>query len=1268
MPSRFTISGFILCLLLAACSPIQLFGSVTAGSQSDLTLNSSPENQPNTLPIDYPVQSIQFTHITGEDGISQSSISSMLQDSYGYIWLGTADGLNKFDGKNFAIFKNDPDDPYSISYNDITAIAEAEDGTLWIGTRGGGLNTYSRETGRFSSYHYRSEDKTTISSDYIYSIAIAPDGIVWIGTIGGGLDRYDPVTRNFTRYLNRDGTSTTISSNQVLSLAVGMDGMIWVGTSYGLDRFDPIQETFTNYRAENQVPVVISRSAIYSLLLEGQAIWVGSDAGLFYFNPVTKQGTEILSRSGLSASERISVRTILLGSNKSIWVGTLDYGLFRISPDRTKVEQITSDPRDTKTIGDNRILSALEDQSGIIWLGTYSNFVSQIDPLRNRFKSLIYSPWKENSISEALVWAVVVDKKNNLWIGTDGGGLNRYNLKTGSMRYYKYSPDDITSLDDNHVRSLLIDRDGTLWVGTNKGLNRYQEQDGTFLHIPLRQIIETKDNNSKNIINTNPITVLAICQEENGILWIGTENSGLYKLNPEDGTTDHFEYLRGYTRSLTSNTVWALLPEANHVLWIGTDRGLTRLDTKFNNFENFLPSPNKRGSLSDYRILSIHRDRQGELWIGTSAGLNKFNESLEQFTAYRAKDGLPNEYIYSIQEDDYSRLWISTNKGISRFNPGEKTFVNYDQKDGLPGDEFNQGGGTRDENGYIYFTGLNGITYFHPDDIHGNSYIPNLALASITQGGEAVNGIIPVEMIDTITLTWPKNYFEFTFQNQSSSKADKSEYAYRLDPFETDWVITQRVGSGRYTNLPGGTYSLHIRSTNNEGNWNADREILKVIVIPPVWENRWFMVLLGFVLFGLASSGIYLRTRNIQDRNKELTKLVRIRTKEIDQRRLVAEGLRDILIRINSNQSIEESLEFIAGQVRDLVGADLVLILKCCRDIPSKEDLIIQSPQYPMVDKIEDTEIRWIFNLVKENGKSLQVNPQEWVSQSNRSNKGSLFGRFKSGMAFPVLLEDKVEAVLCTFMEEKVYWSEEELELFTSFSDQIALALGNARLRQKAADFAMLNERNRLARDLHDAVTQTLFSASLLAEALPSVWDNNPGEGKKLTQEMRQLTRGALAEMRSLLMELRPSALAEAKLPDLLRQLSEAVIGRTGLEIKLDVDQDIHLGSEVTISLYRIAQEALTNIVKHARASRVWIRCKRTVGSIENDQSPARIQITMQVQDNGCGFDPKSILPDHFGLYNMRERAESTGAALEIQSTLGNGTTVTIVWSGEENY
>jgi signal transduction histidine kinase/ligand-binding sensor domain-containing protein len=1261
-PQRIIPNLLIICLLLTGCNQATPLGLEV---QPNPITSEQEGNRPNSLPDDLPLEAIRFTHLTGEDGISQSTINCMLQDSYGYIWLGTEDGLNKLGGRNVTVFKNDPDDPFSLTNNSITTIVETEGGNLWIGTRGGGLNYYSRETGNFASYRFNTNVPNSLSSDYIESLAIANDGTVWIGTNGGGLDRYDPGTNTFQRYLNRS-TGTSISSNIVHALAIDQDGAIWIGTSYGLDRYDPARDAFSNFRSDNTIPIVMSRSGIYSLLADESGLWVGTEAGLFQMNSETSQVKNIQLNSINEIAPRIPIRSILKMGDGDLWIGTEEFGLFFLPSGKTIAEQILADHRNPNAISDNSILSSLVDASGIIWLGTKSGFVNQIDPLRHRFNTLMNSPWKENSISPSKIWAITIDANNRLWIGTDGGGLNRVDLFTGKIQYFIHTAEDASSIDDDHVRSFYLDSEGKLWIGTNKGLNQYHEADDTFFHIPIKKMAETDidDSNMSSSIIQSPI--LVITQSDDGFLWIGTESSGLYKLNPKTGETENIQYLEGFSNSIAGNTVQSLLVDRPSILWIGTDRGLTRLDMEMNYYRTYTTKSNNRGNLSDNRVLSIHRSTNGTLWIGTGSGLNRFDEGNGVFIPYREEDGLPNDSIKSIREDQNGNLWLSTNKGISRFNQDNGVFVNYDLRDGLPEDEFISGSAATDREGNIYFGGINGITHFQPGDVGINSFSPVILLSSLTQGGSPLYERTPIETVGKVNLIWPKNYFEFTFQNQAFSQTGKYQYAYRLYPFEKEWVRSGDVGAGRYTNLPGGTYSLAVRSTDSQGGWTSEKEILKITVVPPVWENRWFLILAGLVVFGLVSTGILLRTRSMQKRNRELMALVAERTKEIDQRRQVAEGLRDVLVRINSNQSIDNSLEFIANRIRLSVGSDAVFIAQMYGDHPASEDFFIRSTDGDFPFEVKKNDIKPILKAVRVTGKAVfsRVDGGYAGNVSDIPDEGNLQGM--PFAALPVVLEDKLEAVLLILTEETRNWSEEEKEIFTSFADQIALALGNARLHQKAADLAMMNERNRLARDLHDAVTQTLFSASLLAEAFPSVWENNPQEGKKLIQEMRQLTRGALAEMRSLLMELRPSAMAEAKLQDLLKQLSEAVIGRTGLEIKLELDPILHLSSEVNICLYRIAQEALTNIVKHAHANKVWIRCTAERNISSRADMGAKTNVTMQVEDDGCGFEAKAISPDHFGLYNIRERANGIGAQVEIQSKPGCGTIVTVRWQGEE--
>jgi len=1251
----------VISFIFSANSSCNLTRNVVSVSiPQDQPVNLQSKNGSNHLPVDYPVKAIRFSHLTSKDGLSQSVVTSIFQDDFGYIWFGTEDGLNKFDGKNITIFRNDPDDKQSLSSNDITSITQSPDGAIWIGTMGGGLNKYNRETGIFTHYKHIPTDTDSLSSDYVRTLLYDADGgYLWIGTLGGGLNRLDLISGKFKQYLQESKQTDSISSNDVLSLAMGGHDTLWVGTAYGLDKLQISKNSFTNYRTAS-VPVIVTRSAILSLFGQDDILLIGSEAGLFLFDHVTNRIREIPLNPENTPPERIPVRSILYSKDGYYWVGTYDFGLFRLSSDLNSIDPILSDPRNPSSLSDNRVYSLLEDKSGILWIGTYSGFVNYINPLKNRFKSLEFSPWLSNSISNSMIWAVLPEKNNKLWIGTDGGGLNLYDFSTGSNKVFKHDQNNENSIDNDHIHSIYIDKSGKLWVGTDAGLNQFDETENAFKHIQLRQNTQPDEYDRKPAASPIPLQILSIAEDHMGKFWFGTGGAGLYRLDPSTGIVDHFEYQPGYSTLLPSNLVWALYPDIENILWIATNRGLVKLNILNMTSTTYLPSENQRGSISDYRVLCMLRDSRGILWFGTASGLNKYDDDSNSFSAYRMKDGLPNDFIYSIQEDSSGILWLSTNKGISKFNSEEIEFINFGINAGLAGDEYNQGAGAKSENGQIFFGGVFGITYFRPDEIYTNKYQPDVFLTSLTQGGQPIIQNIPLEIINSIQLNWPKNYFEFSFHDQNSFVTENTQYAYRLSPFEKDWVTSETIGQGRYTNLPGGEYQLWLRTSDEKGDWYPEKKVLNISIVPPLWEDRNFLIIFSISFLVIISGLVFLRIQAAQRRTRELAQLVRLRTKEIDQRRLVAEGLREILTRINSNKTLEDSLSFIADQICQIMMVNDVVIAKCDNHTDKKSKLMISSSQNT---EIECQLVNLIYQRIQEIEKVSQ-SPEDLI-QTIQPLEIGFKTPAKTITCLPVYLDGQIEAILILFTHNSRIWSTEERELITSFAEQIALALGNAKLRNNTAELAMLNERNRLARDLHDAVTQTLFSASLLAEAFPGVWEKNHDEGKKLIQEMRQLTRGALAEMRSMLMELRPASMAEAKLADLIRQLAEAVAGRTGLTIELSVPNDIYLPSDVNVTLYRIAQEALTNIVKHAKAQNVKIYCTNSESRTTLD--PKQHLIRMVIEDDGCGFETKKIAQDHFGLYNMRERADSIEAVLEISSTPGRGTKVIVEWKGEES-
>lgn len=425
------------------------------------------------------------------------------------------------------------------------------------------------------------------------------------------------------------------------------------------------------------------------------------------------------------------------------------------------------------------------------------------------------------------------------------------------------------------------------------------------------------------------------------------------------------------------------------------------------------------------------------------------------------------------------------------------------------------------------------------------------------------------------------------------------------------------------------------------------------------YAQSWFLLLAlalptALILAGLLIAGQRLRTRNIASRNRELAQQVSERTTEIERRRQIAEGLREILVILNSNRSQAESLHYIVTQAARLTDAEDAIIFRLAADQPltivatNPGGQIRYTPGPALLALTKD----WIqFGLPDKEPLTIPDLQRHWTAYL--ADARASLGNHQALLGIPLFLGSDIYGGLLLFYTAERDFSAEDLELGFTFADQAALAIANERLRRQAERSAVAEERNRLARDLHDAVTQTLFSASLIAEALPEMWNEDPAEGQQLLDELGRLTRGALAEMRTLLLELRPAGLAEAKLPDLLRQLTEANTGRAGIPITLDIDFTDNLSVPVREALYRLVQEGLNNVVKHARASQAAV-------TLHN--SPAGTGLTLTIHDNGRSFEPDQVPAGHLGLTIMKERAAAIAADLTIDTRPGQGTTITVHW------
>ncbi len=817
-------------------------------------------------------------------------------------------------------------------------------------------------------------------------------------------------------------------------------------------------------------------------------------------------------------------------------------GLNRLDPQTGKSVRFQHLPDDPASLASNDIMTLYLDRAGLLWIGTWGGGLDSLDTSAEtpQFAHQVNDAYNHQSLSADVVWSVLEDQSGLLWVGTVNGGLNKMDPQVQRFRLYQNSPSDPQSLGFNVVGPILEARSGEIYVGTyGGGLDILDRQTGIFSHrlegaqqadtimslfedadgslwvasldgirfsgavtsdavTPQETTFRHDPENPDSLVDNN---VSGILRDLQGRLWVGTLG-GLDWYEPETGRFVHIS-----EEGLGSIVSMKLDPDG--YLWVGTwGSGAFRLDPSTVSGSRvdavrFVNDPQDASSLSNDSVWAFHPAQDGQMWIGTSYGLNLLDPSNGRSRRYTEKEGLANNNVLCILEDSQAKLWISTNDGLSVLDVANSSFRNYDQSDGLQSNEFDSGSCAQTQDGQMFFGGVHGMNQFEPQSIRDNEVPPPVAFTSFSIYNEPVSvdlsGSTPLE------LSYRQNFIAFEFSALDFHDPERNIYTYQLEGFDRNWV---NAGSRRYTSytdLPGGHYTFRVKAANSDGTWNLVGASIPLVITPPFWAVWWFWVAAVTLLLGLAAGGVAWRLELIRQQNRRLEARVDART-------------------------------------RELVETNLLL--------------------------------------------------HQEIEQRQRAEQA---------------------------------------------------------LAQKAAEEAVISERNRLARDLHDAVTQTLFSTSLLAEVIPELWNINPEEARRRLEELRQLARGALAEMRTLLLELRPSALTDTALPDLLRQLTEAVVGRARIPVELAIDGECCVDPEIQVAVYRIAQEALNNVVKYSRATQVNVSLRLRSDSL-----------LLSVLDNGVGFDPGRVTANHLGLRIIRERAEAIGARLSIYSEPGEGTQVTV--------
>ncbi|MFC2096227.1 two-component regulator propeller domain-containing protein [Bacteroidota bacterium] len=817
---------------------------------------------------------VKFSSLSITDGLSQSYVYTILQDTEGFMWFGTTEGVNKFDGNEFTHYKFELADSNSLSDNFVVSLIETSDKEIWVATRDGGVNIFNKETEKFKILKNNTNNESfKRATNLIFKDSKKN---IWIGT-DKGLDKYSFKTETYDPEIYNLLKVNKLLNSSITSFFEDKHNNIWFGTLKGeifkiLNQSENIIKIFPISYNSNDSEL----NKICSILQDKEnanQLWIVAEKGLFKLDISTNK----IDKYNLRISESTIVTRGIIDDEKNIWIGSRNSGLFKFNTINNSILRFEHKPYDDNSISNNHILNFYIDNTGLLWIGTRGGGVNKLR--YDNFYHIYNNPQNKDNIINNNIWAIYEDSLSNLWIGTENG-LDIFDRNRKTITHIQHDPKSKNSLSNNFVFAICEDQFKNLWIGTIDGLNLFNRKTGEFKHFK-------NDPNNPGSISDN--RVKAIYSDSKGNLWIGTRGGGLDRFNYEDESFTHYKHNPDDKTSIGNNQINTICESSDGTLWIGTaGAGLDRYNQHNNSFTHYNYDPENPNSLNDIYVLSLIEGPDKNLWIGTfNGGLNRFDFQKGEFTHFTTENGLANNIIYSIEIDDENNFWLSSNGALIKFSLHDKSVINFTLNNGLENPEFNINASFKNKTGQLFFGGINGVNYFDPKDFEPDRTQTSLHFTKLLLHNEKVQHgsdkpiTKPLTFESQIQLKYNEYPFAIYYAALNFKHSKNNLYKYRIKKLSDEWIELENENKINFTKLPPGKYTLEIQSSNAFNLWKTDASI-DIIITPPFWKKPWFVSFEILSLFILIFLIMKLREKKIKRNNKILEQKVKDRTREIE--------------------------------------------------------------------------------------------------------------------------------------------------------------------------------------------------------------------------------------------------------------------------------------------------------------------------------------------------------------------------------------------------